>query len=112
LGNFRTIASAKGETVERSQEESIARVEQQRARLQSDEQLVVIMQDVYPHWNTYTVSMTPQNEDATLKHLAADSAKLAERKPGRQWVIVFRSRTDEPAIWVHIKKSIAEGAAK
>jgi len=106
------LRGEKGGIVERSDEESIARVEHERARLQPDEQLVVIMQDVYPHWNTYTVSLTPQNEQATLKNLSADSVKLAERKPTRQWVIVFRSRTDEPAVWSHIKKLIAEGAAK
>jgi hypothetical protein len=112
FGNFRTIASVNGETVYQSDEESIARIEQQRARLQPDEQLVVVVQDVYPHWNTYTVSLTPQNEEATLKSASADCVKLAGRKPTHQWVIVFRSRTDEPAIWLHIKKSVAEAAAK
>jgi len=96
--------------VERSDEEAIARVEQERARLQPDEQLVLVYQDVYPQWNTYTVTLTPQNEQAVLKNVSADSVKLAERKPTHQAVIVFRSQTDEPAVWSYLKKRVAEAA--
>jgi hypothetical protein len=96
--------------VEGSDEEAIARVEQERARLQPGEQLVLVYQDVYPQWNTYTVTLTPQNEQAKLKNFSADSVKLAERKPTHQAVIVFRSRTDEPAVWSYLKKRVAEAA--
>jgi len=99
-----------GGAVERSDEEAIARVEQERARLQPDEQLVLVYQDVYPQWNTYTVTLTPQNEQAVLKNVSADSVKLAERKPTHQAVIVFRSQTDEPAVWSYLKKRVAEAA--
>jgi hypothetical protein len=100
----------KGGTVEGSDEQNIARVEQKRAHLQPSEQLVLIYQDVYPQWNTYIVTLTPQNEAETLKKIAADSVKLAERKPTRQAAIVFRSPTDEPAVWSYIKKRVAEAA--
>ncbi len=100
----------KGGTVEGSDEQSIARVEQKRAHLQPGEQLVLIYQDVYPQWNTYVVTLTPQNEEETLKKIAAESVKLAERKPTRQAAIVFRSPSDEPAVWSYIKKRAAEVA--
>jgi hypothetical protein len=98
------------ETVKTSDEQSVARVEQKRAGLQPGEQLVLVYQDVYPQWNTYTVTLTPQNEQAVLRHLAADSVKLAVRKPTRQAVIVFRSHTDEPEVWSYLKKRVAEAA--
>jgi hypothetical protein len=100
----------KGGTVEGSDEQNIARVEQKRAQLQPGEQLVLIYQDVYPQWNTYIATLTPQNEEQTLKNLSADPVKLAERKPTHQAVIVFRSPTDEPAVWSYIKKRVAEAA--
>ena len=59
--------------MERSEEESIARVEQERALIQPGEQLVLVYQDVYPQWNTYTVTLTPQNEEEVLKNVSADS---------------------------------------
>jgi hypothetical protein len=101
----------KGEIVEGSDEESIARVEQARARIQPGEQLVLVYQDVYPQWNTYTVTLTPQNEQEVLKNVSADSVKLAGRKPTHQAVIVFRSQTDEPAVCSYIKKRVADAAA-
>jgi hypothetical protein len=94
-----------------SDEESIARVEQERARIRPGEQLVLVYQDIYPQWNTYTVTLTPQNEQEVLKNVSADSIKLAGRKPTHQAVIVFRSQTDEPAVWSYIKKRVADAAA-